>query len=634
MSSPTFPANGVFDVVVVGGGAGGSYAAWRLITQAANSAKLRALRNGDAPLSLALLEGSGRIGGRLWSYVDRRFPDLTMELGGQGFSELQQNVFGLCARELKLAIEPCSAFNLGPQLQYQRSHRFPYQAYSPLPPDPAAIAGLPKAQRGAKLAEYRKFAVGLSPSVPSFPIDPGQMDPDAIKSWCVAAQAAIQRIGGYYPDVVPYFLRDDEKRKDPAELLMNVILSVGPDVRSAFNEISDEVRKNGASPGVFSRMNELQAMLRTIPAPVGDAIEDRGFWNACAAQLSTEAFQMAGAASFASSSIGNWNLYDSSLGAIWGALMYQMQTPFYSVSSGYDRLPKTLVERFQSAGGQVLTSARVLRIDVDDSNGERLVRLTVCSADNPASRSIVSAKFVIAALSKRALELIRIGADDPINPQFLADVSSVEPVPASKVFMVYPTPWWQHTPVMSIKGGYSTTDLPVRACYYMQTAANGYSLVLTSLNDEEADTFWSGYARDPLLQQENLNVALASQPLGLPNIARDLMSEEVQRQLAEFHGVRPPDPLSGPFYFNWVADPFGGGWHNWRPCLKSWEVMPRIRTLSRPEDPDPRIFLCGEAWSNQQGWVEGALNTTEMVLETHFGLPRPGWVASSYDFGP
>jgi hypothetical protein len=63
---------------------------------------------------------------------------------------------------------------------------------------------------------------------------------------------------------------------------------------------------------------------------------------------------------------------------------------------------------------------------------------------------------------------------------------------------------------------------------------------------------------------------------------------------------------------------------------KSWEVMPRIR---RPIE-DLNVFVCGEAYSSAQGWVEGAVNTAEMVVETYFDLPRPGWVLPEYDFGP
>jgi lysine 2-monooxygenase len=58
--------------------------------------------------------------------------------------------------------------------------------------------------------------------------------------------------------------------------------------------------------------------------------------------------------------------------------------------------------------------------------------------------------------------------------------------------------------------------------------------------------------------------------------------------------------------------------------------MPRIRHPL----PDANLYICGEAWSTNQGWVEGALNTAEHVLEDHFGLPRPGWLPDAYYIGP
>ena len=93
--------------------------------------------------------------------------------------------------------------------------------------------------------------------------------------------------------------------------------------------------------------------------------------------------------------------------------------------------------------------------------------------------------------------------------------------------------------------------------------------------------------------------------------------------------IQLPDPLSA-VYQNWMIRPFGGAWHFWKPHVKSWEVMPRMR---QPV-PGSNVFLCGEAFSGQQAWAEGAINTAEMVLETYFGLPRPTWVDAEYDFGP
>ena len=64
----------------------------------------------------------------------------------------------------------------------------------------------------------------------------------------------------------------------------------------------------------------------------------------------------------------------------------------------------------------------------------------------------------------------------------------------------------------------------------------------------------------------------------------------------------------------------GSNW--WNIGVKSWEVIPAI---SRPR-ADLEVYICGEAYSDGQGWVEGALQTAEIVLQKHFGLPAPAWV--------
>ncbi len=41
-----------------------------------------------------------------------------------------------------------------------------------------------------------------------------------------------------------------------------------------------------------------------------------------------------------------------------------------------------------------------------------------------------------------------------------------------------------------------------------------------------------------------------------------------------------------------------------------------------------RLLICGEAYSNQQGWVEGALETAEIMLQDYFSLDKPDWLCS------
>ena len=78
-----------------------------------------------------------------------------------------------------------------------------------------------------------------------------------------------------------------------------------------------------------------------------------------------------------------------------------------------------------------------------------------------------------------------------------------------------------------------------------------------------------------------------------------------------------------------MEDPYRGAYHFWQTHAKSWEVMPRIR---RPV-AGANLYLCGEAWSTAQGWILGALNTAERLLEDHFGLPRPDWLPADVYLG-
>jgi monoamine oxidase len=44
-------------------------------------------------------------------------------------------------------------------------------------------------------------------------------------------------------------------------------------------------------------------------------------------------------------------------------------------------------------------------------------------------------------------------------------------------------------------------------------------------------------------------------------------------------------------------------------------------------------YICGEAYSSRQGWVEGALNSAELMLRENFELGKPDWLPLSYDLG-
>jgi hypothetical protein len=47
------------------------------------------------------------------------------------------------------------------------------------------------------------------------------------------------------------------------------------------------------------------------------------------------------------------------------------------------------------------------------------------------------------------------------------------------------------------------------------------------------------------------------------------------------------------------------------------------------------LFVCGEAWSDDQGWINGALQTSEKMLQAHFALAWPdNWLDRNVSLGP
>ncbi len=91
------------DVLVVGGGVSGSYAAWRLKTGELTTGAA-GLPSDPAARRIALIESSDRIGGRLESPAAPGAPELHAEFGGMGFTShntiltaLVDTVFGLRA---------------------------------------------------------------------------------------------------------------------------------------------------------------------------------------------------------------------------------------------------------------------------------------------------------------------------------------------------------------------------------------------------------------------------------------------------------------------------------------------------------------------------------------------------------
>ncbi len=183
-----------------------------------------------------------------------------------------------------------------------------------------------------------------------------------------------------------------------------------------------------------------------------------------------------------------------------------------------------------------------------------------------------------------------------------------------------------------VESGRTVTDLPVRQTYYWpkedgSPATDGPSMLMASYDDGTNIGFWDGLRpRRGQAWQAGQEIAKVCNPFRGDRQERDdqewynysapqPMVEEVARQLATIHGLNHTPEVKNAAFRDWGDDPFGGGWNSWNIGVQSWEVKEKI---VQPFD-GLSLYICGEAYSDAQGWVEGALQTADMVLK-RFGI--------------
>ncbi len=178
--------------------------------------------------------------------------------------------------------------------------------------------------------------------------------------------------------------------------------------------------------------------------------------------------------------------------------------------------------------------------------------------------------------------------------------------------------------------GPSVTDMPIRQVVYFgdnalnQSGEKVYG-ILASYDDEQFTSFWEEleYGTDSL---EKIPFSENYQPLIGPRKATDTMIKMLRQQLAALHFGPMADFSAVPApletrYMDWSLPPFNAGYHAYAAHYDICDVQQKIRKPSQLiEGADANIFIVGEAYSNDQAWVEGAYCTAESVLNDFFGI--------------
>jgi hypothetical protein len=426
------------------------------------------------------------------------------------------------------------------------------------------------------------------------------------------------------PDKVPYNLRPDEEGKNYEELFN---LAVGRAIPG-----------RDLTPAYFAS-EEWKRDRETLKID-GQHLYDLSIWEVLLKEISNEAYNLYSDTGYFYSDLGN------AASMIPTSMSVPYSDTWYMMADGYQTLPKTLATEFEREGGEVCLNHRLKTFD---RTSEGLIRLNFVDR---AGHSLppVFAKHLILAMPKRSLELLAVENQHNFlfsNSTFQDNIQTVSGDPAYKLFLGYHHPWWH---LLDIQGGASVTDLPMQTCYYFGTESaqggdpnNHNSLLLSVFADNIAAGFWRTMAYNPdepekrpafrgeLAETPELRAFLKSDGCIIidPLVPSQNMVRTAQQQLKALHNLADiPEPYTA-LYIDWQKDPYGGGWHSWNPGCQPWEVMKQMRHPIHGAN----VYVCGEAYSNMQGWVQGALNSAELMLEENFNLSRPAWLPPSYDLG-
>jgi len=464
------------------------------------------------------------------------------------------------------------------------------------------------------------------------------------------------------PDKVPFNLAPLERGMSPGGLLLYAVQTVVPNAPYLTAEEWLHVKKTFKANGMY--------------------LHELGFWNLLEIVLSEEGYQYVYSGQGYNTIPSNWNAADA---MEWILADFGADASYRYLHPGYQELPKTLLSQaLENKNVDFEKNMKLLKWEQLENHGDQYdIKLTFFNTKKKEEEIVYAERLVIAA-PRKSLELIDMPKTQDMDKFYHELLPSVEPQPMFKFFLGYKYPWWR---VLGMTSGRTITDNPLRQIYYwgsnyqkffkppadkeseeykkyLEIQQNSVMMIYVDGRDvsywqplfELIDIQHKKFGKDNSVsieesgENEDEFDVLKVKFTDLLNLLNDEMSFDKSTNfmsssgdkltatknlintitilLERAHGINfIPQPYAF-VYADWTANPFGGAYNLWKPGYKSWEIT---KDIIKPSDKS-EVYIVGEAYSTKQGWVEGAFETAEQMLETYFDLDRPSWLpeAKSY----
>jgi hypothetical protein len=502
-----------------------------------------------------------------------------------------------------------------------------------------------------------------NPGVPSiqYPVSPADRGPySAPMTSLELLKLGVYRMFGHEPQI------EDEMQVD------------GQVLGKAVPSRSDEEWLNSLTE---DRLDELRAT--AVLPTTGRPLHELGFWNALYEVLSPPAVAyILHFGTFYHLMPDNPNAVEWAI--FWLRLFKLGGKKLSTIPAGVSQVTIKLEDKLRTDWAHVVTmrkSHTVVALRPSSTAGRVDVESISSSSDEAEDTITLTADHVVLALPKEPLLPLSVNFEEVIR----TDLHSVIAFPLLKVFCVTKTPdWWTHTP-RAQDGAWlaPTREIHYFPTEAPEPAGSRYeNTMVLFYTDRPATAYWGQYVvnrdshdRAEYNGNDDLKRALARVLMNLhlnwaenhlrkesgrsktyaldEPLGRQVYEAVTQLQREYFEGLpsreeklvafrRPGlvgdaarilfrrdevtqwqyDALGDYAIRDWSYEPFGAAAHAWAPGARSWEARGRLAAFGFATQPDVEcLHICGEAFSEYQGFIEGALRTAHDAVDAI--LPPP-----------
>jgi hypothetical protein len=340
-------------------------------------------------------------------------------------------------------------------------------------------------------------------------------------------------------------------------------------------------------------------LIRTTHRLDGVSLYMLGFWNALSRVLSPGAVaKIRDTGTFyhllpENPSASEW--------AIFWLRLFRSDAQLWTIKSGVETIVHKLREKLKKQQTAHLLDQKTVEEVAPSNSGQVRVKI----AGEPNFREDVD--HVVFAIP--AVPLLALAENFPRD--ILEYVKGVIPFPLLKTFAVVRDPWWDNLPEPQ-QGAHL---VPTREIHYFAPEDGSTDRAMIMLyTDRPATAYWHPHVEKP---HKRAQID--------PHTPQ--LKHELARQLAqllprhdsdeEAHLRRVEQSITHFAVRDWSEPPFSAACHAWRPKFNVPQALASLKAFGlEGNEKVHNAHVCGEAYSDYQGFIEGALRSATNVLQT------------------